>query len=71
MATVDRNILRLGAYEILYCPDIPIKVSIDEAVEIAKKFSTEKSSQFVNALLDRIAKEAKKPWGRKRVQEVR
>ena len=60
MATVDRNILRLGAYEILYCPDIPIKVSIDEAVEIAKKFSTEKSSQFVNALLDRIAHEKHK-----------
>ncbi len=57
MPTVDRNILRLGAYEILYCPDIPVKVSLNEAVELAKKFSTEKSSQFVNALLDRIAHE--------------
>jgi transcription antitermination factor NusB len=57
MAIVDRNILRLGAYEILYCPDIPIKVSLNEAVELAKKFSTEKSGQFVNALLDKIAHE--------------
>jgi len=60
MAVVDRNILRLGAYEILYCPDIPIKVSLNEALELAKKFSTEKSSQFVNALLDRIAHEKHK-----------
>ncbi len=60
MPIVDRNILRLGAYEILYCPDIPIKVSLNEAVELAKKFSTEKSSQFVNALLDKIAHEKRK-----------
>lgn len=60
MAGVDRNILRLGAYEILYCPDIPIKVSLNEAIELAKKFSTEKSSQFVNALLDKIAHEKSK-----------
>jgi len=60
MAVVDRNILRLGAYEVLYCPDIPIKVSLNEAVELAKKFSTEKSSQFVNALLDKIAHEKRK-----------
>ncbi len=59
MAIVDRNILRLGTYEILYCPDIPIKVSLNEAVELAKKFSTEKSGQFVNALLDKIAHEKK------------
>ncbi len=60
MPIVDRNILRLGAYEILYCPDIPIKVSLNEAVELAKKFSTERSSQFVNALLDRVAHEKSK-----------
>ena len=60
MAIVDRNILRLGTYEILYCPDIPIKVSLNEAVELAKKFSTEKSGQFVNALLDKIAHEKHK-----------
>ena len=60
MAVVDRNILRLGAYEILYCPDIPIKASLNEAIELAKKFSTEKSSQFVNALLDKIAHEKSK-----------
>jgi len=60
MAIVDRNILRLGTYEILYCPDIPIKVSLNEAVELAKRFSTENSGQFVNALLDRIAHEKHK-----------
>ncbi len=60
MPTVDRNILRLGAYELLYCPDIPPKVSLNEAVDLAKKFSTEKSGQFVNALLDKIAHEKSK-----------
>lgn len=64
MAVVDRNVLRLGAYEILYCPDIPIKVSLNEAVELAKKFSTEKSGQFVNALLDRIAHEKNEKVGK-------
>ena len=59
MPMVDRNILRLTTYEILYCPDIPIKVSLNEAVDLAKKFSTEKSGQFVNALLDKIAHEKK------------
>ena len=65
MAVVDRNVLRLGAYEILYCPDIPTKVSLNEAVELAKKFSTEKSGQFVNALLDRIAHENTAPKKRR------
>ena len=60
MPIVDRNILRLGAYEILYCPNIPPKVTIDEAVELAKKFSTNKSGPFVNALLDKIAHEGGK-----------
>jgi len=60
MPIVDRNILRLATYELLYCPDIPIKVSLNEAVELAKKFSTEKSGQFVNALLDKIAHEKHK-----------
>lgn len=64
MAIVDRNILRLAAYELLYCPDIPIKVSLNEAVELAKKFSTEKSGQFVNALLDKIAHEKNEKMGK-------
>jgi 3',5'-nucleoside bisphosphate phosphatase len=52
MATLDRNILRLAAYEMLYRDDIPPKVSIDEAVALAKKFSTEESGAFVNGILD-------------------
>lgn len=54
MACVDRALLRLGTYELLYRPDVPPKVSISEAIELAKKYSTEKSSSFVNGILDRI-----------------
>lgn len=56
MTIVDRNILRLGAYELLFCPDIPEKVSINEAVELGKKFGAEDSPSFVNGVLDRIVK---------------
>jgi len=55
MPAVDRSILRAAIFEILYCPDIPLKVSIDEAIELAKKFGTEKSSSFVNGILDKVA----------------
>lgn len=55
MPAVDRSILRAAIFEILYCPDIPLKVSIDEAIELAKKFGTEKSSAFVNGILDKVA----------------
>lgn len=55
MAAVDRNVLRLGAYELLYCrEEIPPAVAIDEAVSIAKRFSTRESGAFVNGILDRI-----------------
>jgi transcription antitermination factor NusB len=54
MAVVDRNILRLGAYEILFCRDIPPKVSINEAVELAKKYSDVQAGKFVNGILDKI-----------------
>jgi N utilization substance protein B len=54
MAAVDRNILRLAVYEMLFRDDIPPVVSINEAVDIAKKFSTEDSGKFVNGLLDKI-----------------
>jgi N utilization substance protein B len=59
MGVVDRSILRLGAAEILLWPWIPDEVSIDEYVEIARKFGSESSGGFVNAVLDRIAREAK------------
>ncbi len=60
MITIDRNILRFSIYEILFCPDIPFQVTINEAVEIAKKYSTKESAAFINGILDRIAKEKEK-----------
>ncbi len=54
MARVDRNLLRLAAFEILCCDDIPPKVAINEAVEIAKAYSTRESGAFVNGILDRV-----------------
>jgi N utilization substance protein B len=56
MAVVDRNVLRMAIYEILYRIDIPTSVSINEAIEIAKKFGTEESGAFVNGILDRVAR---------------
>ncbi|MEW6338099.1 MAG: transcription antitermination factor NusB [Acidobacteriota bacterium] len=52
MAAVDRNILRLAIFELLHHPDTPPAVVIDEAVELAKRFGSERSSQFVNGVLD-------------------
>ncbi len=60
MAVVDRNILRLSAYELLFREEIPPKVSINEAVELAKKYSEPKSAKFVNGVLDKIKLEKKK-----------
>ncbi len=54
MAAIDRNILRLGAYEVLFCPDVPPKVAINEALDLAKRYSTSQSSRFVNGILDRV-----------------
>jgi transcription antitermination protein NusB len=61
MAVVDRNILRLAIYEMLYRDDIPPIVSINEAVDIAKKFSTEDSGKFVNGILDKVKGELMRP----------
>jgi N utilization substance protein B len=54
MAVVDRNILRLGLAELLACPDTPYRVIINEAVELARRFSSESACAFVNGLLDRL-----------------
>ena len=54
MPAVDRNIMRIGAYELLKCPDIPSKVTINEAVEIGKKFGDKGSAPFINGVLDQI-----------------
>ncbi len=62
MAVVDRNILRLASFELLADPQTPISVIIDEAIEIAKTYSTEDSSKFVNGILDKI-KQVRTPPG--------
>ena len=54
LGTVERSVLRLAACELLYKPDVPPKVAIDEAVDVAKKFATDEAGKFVNAVLDRI-----------------
>lgn len=54
MAIVDRNVLRMAAYELMFCADVPPKVAINEAIELGKKYSTANSGGFVNGILDRI-----------------
>ena len=64
MPAVDRNILRMALYEIRHEPETPTPVVIDEAIEIAKRFSTPRSSQFINGVLDGVLKapeESKRP----------
>jgi N utilization substance protein B len=61
MAVVDRNILREGVFELMWMVEIPPKVAINEALEVAKKFSTRESSRFINGLLDRVHKELRPP----------
>ena len=58
MAIIDRNVLRMATYELLFCEDIPPKVSINEAVDLAKKFGDMESGKFVNGILDKINKVA-------------
>lgn len=57
MSAVDRNILRFTVYEIMYRKDIPAAVTINEALEIAKRYSTAESAPFINGLLDKIAQD--------------
>lgn len=53
---VDKSILRMGAFELLFCDDIPRKVALNEAIDIGKKFGTEESGAFINGILDKITK---------------
>lgn len=55
MTVVDRSILREAIFEMLYCPDIPVKVTLNEAIELGKKFGSEKSGAFINGVLDKVA----------------
>ncbi|MBT8340006.1 MAG: transcription antitermination factor NusB [Desulfatitalea sp.] len=54
MACVDRNILRIAVFELIYCADIPAKVSINEAIDIGKRFGSPESGSFINGILDSI-----------------
>jgi N utilization substance protein B len=54
MSRVDRNVIRVAVYELLYCDDIPPKVSINEAIDIGKRFGTEDSGAFINGILDSV-----------------
>jgi N utilization substance protein B len=60
MNGVDRNVLRIATYEVLYCDEIPKNVTINEAVEIGKRFGTEDSGAFINGIIDKIARDYKK-----------
>ncbi len=59
LTTVDRNVLRLGVYEMLYADYIPAEAAINEAIEIAKRFGADESPKFINGVLDRIHRESK------------
>lgn len=59
LSHVDRAILRLSVYQMKYCPDIPHKVVLNEAIEISKKYSTEQSPRFINGVLDAVLKTLK------------
>ncbi len=58
MAVIDRNVLRLAAFEILHCDEIPPKVAINEGIELGKRFSTQNSGAFINGILDKIKNRA-------------
>jgi transcription antitermination factor NusB len=63
MAVIDRNVLRMGLYELKFNSDIPPKVAINEAVELAKKYGDHDSSKFVNGILDKVHKKEITPVG--------
>jgi N utilization substance protein B len=57
MNLIDRNILRIAVYELLYCDDVPMKVSINEAIELGKSYGTRETKRFLNGILDKIAQQ--------------
>jgi transcription antitermination factor NusB len=68
MASVDRNVLRLATYELLFLPEIPPSVSVDEAVEMVKKYSTAESGKFVNGILGNLVRHLDEEQARAGVQ---
>jgi N utilization substance protein B len=71
MSCVDRNVMRIAVYEMLYCYDIPPKVSINEAVDIGKKFGTQDSGAFINGIMDSIRGALEKEGALKKVDVLR
>jgi len=71
MSCVDRNVMRIAIYEMLYCDDIPPKVSINEAVDIGKKFGTQESGAFINGIMDSIREALVKEGALKKVDITR
>jgi len=67
MSCVDRNVMRIAVYEMIYCDDIPPKVSINEAVDIGKKFGTQESGAFINGIMDSIRETLEKEGTLKKV----
>lgn len=61
LAAIDRNVLRLAVYELLALPDVPTAVVLDEAVELAKRYSTDDSGRFVNGVLSAVARKVRDP----------
>ena len=71
MSCVDRNVMRIAVFEMLYCEDIPPKVSINEAVDIGKKFGTQESGAFINGIMDSIRGTLEKEGTLKKVDVTR
>jgi N utilization substance protein B len=70
MSMIDRNILRMAIFELIYCEDIPPKVTLNEAIELGKRYGSEDSGSFINGILDRIQNEAvRKPPRPKSISE--
>jgi N utilization substance protein B len=61
MAGVDRNVLRLGTFELLFAPDTPANVALDEAIELARRFGSAESAAFVNGVLDQVRRVSQSP----------
>lgn len=71
MPPVDRNILRLGAYELLHCGDVPVRVALNEAIELGKRYSTAQSGAFINGILDRLKAQRRFPADPKDAPDAR
>jgi N utilization substance protein B len=70
MSRVDKNILRMAVYELLYCPDIPPKVTLNEAIDLGKLYGSENSGSFINGILDAVYLKLYKEEANQNVNEI-